>query len=70
MGLIADDRINRIAVPQIFLRIARFIKSDDFENILGFLITQACLDQNSEVAKAAQKAAREIVLVQGNQYSN
>lgn len=53
MGLIADDRTNRISAPQIFMRIARFIKQDDIESVLGFLVTQACLDHNQNVAQAS-----------------
>ena len=44
MGLIADDRVNRIAVPKILKKVARFIKIDDIETVFTFLVTKACLD--------------------------
>lgn len=44
MDLIADDRINRIAVPKILHRLARIIKGSEIENVLCFLVTKACLD--------------------------
>jgi hypothetical protein len=42
--LIADERTNRIAVPQIISLIAKQIKDQDLEDIMRFLVTQSCLD--------------------------
>ena len=53
MTLIGDDRVNRIAVPKIFKLIARFIKSDQMETVLNFLLSKACLDMNKETAQAS-----------------
>ena len=61
MTLIGDDRVNRIAVPKIFKLIARFIKSDQMETVLNFLLSKACLDMNKETAQASQEAAIEII---------
>jgi len=61
MSLIGDDRVNRIAVPKIMNKIARFIKPEDIESVLNFLISKASLDQNKETSQAAQKAAIEII---------
>jgi hypothetical protein len=51
--LIADERTNRIAVPQIISLIAKQIKDQDLEDIMRFLVTQSCLDQNQEVREAS-----------------
>ena len=44
MSLIGDDRVNRIAVPKIIKLVSRFIKQQDMEAVLNFLVTKACLD--------------------------
>lgn len=44
MSLIADERVNRIAIPKIFKSVARFVLADDLETVMTFLTTQASLD--------------------------
>lgn len=70
MGLIADDRVNRIAVPKILKLVARFIKIEDMEVVLTFLITKACLDQNEDISKASTAAAMEIIQIQAPTHGN
>jgi len=70
MGLIADDRVNRVAVPKVLHRVARILKAEDIEICLGFLVSKACLDENEEVAESGQEAAKELVLSQGEKHGN
>ena len=63
MGLIGDDRVNRIAVPKILKLVARFIQPDDLEPVLSFLATKACLDSHGEIRQASQEAALEIIQI-------
>lgn len=44
MGLIADERVNRIAVPKILKDVARFVQEADLEKVMTFLTTNASLD--------------------------
>ena len=60
-NLIADHRTNRIAVPQIFGRAAKLFQPQNFEKVLNFLITEACLDRNEEIKDAAAKAALALI---------
>lgn len=59
--IIADERTNRIAVPQILNKICALIQVKDFELVLAFLVTKACLDQNSEVQEASTQAAVNLI---------
>ena len=70
MSLIADDRTNRIATPQVFERVAKLLKVEDFEPVLTLLVTKACLDQNQEVREAGSKAAVAIIKAQSERHAN
>ena len=70
MDLIADDRTNRIAVPQVFCRVAKLLKVEDFEAVLTFLVTKACLDPNEEVRRAGSEAAVAIIKAQANKHAS
>ena len=69
MSLIADDRTNRIAVPEVFQRVAKLLKVEDFEPVLTFLVTKACLDPNLEVEEAGSEAAVAVIKAQANQHA-
>ena len=70
MGLIADDRVNRISIPKIFKLIARYIKQEDHDTVLTFLITRACLDQHVDTTKEASAAVLEFIKIQGPTHQN
>jgi len=44
--LVADERLNRIAVAEIVKRTAHLVGTNSFKKIFEFFITQGCLDQN------------------------
>jgi hypothetical protein len=43
-GLIADERLNRIAVAEIVKRTAHLVGTNSFKKIFEFFITKGCLD--------------------------
>ncbi len=44
--VVADERLNRIAVAEIIKRTAHLVGTNSFKKIFEFFITQGCLDQN------------------------
>lgn len=55
--MIADERLNRIAVAEIIKRTAHLVQASSFKKIFDFFIMKGCLDQNEQVAKACMDAA-------------
>jgi len=55
--VLADERLNRIAVAEIVKRTAHLVSTPSFKKIFEFFITQGCLDQNEHVSKACMEAA-------------
>lgn len=69
-SLRSDQRMNRIAVAQIFQRTAKLIQPQHFEMVLSFLINESCQDQNEEVRDASAKASLALIKQQGEEYAN
>jgi len=44
--LLADERLNRIAIAEIIKRTAHLISANSFKKIFDFFIVKGCLDQN------------------------
>ena len=42
--LLMEERVNRMAVPEILKRTAHLVQADSFKKIYDFFITQGCLD--------------------------
>jgi hypothetical protein len=59
--LSADDRLNRIAVPQIMGKSVEIYEPKHFKKVLKFLITEACLDMNEEVRETARATAISLI---------
>ena len=55
--VVADERLNRIAVAEIIKRTAHLVQSSSFKKIFDFFIVQGCLDENEQVSKACMEAA-------------
>lgn len=47
--VLADDRLNRIAVPEILKRTAHLVQANSFKKVFEFFVTKGCLDQNEQV---------------------
>lgn len=43
-NIVADERLNRQAVPEILKRCANLISANSFKKIFDFFITKGCLD--------------------------
>jgi hypothetical protein len=52
--LTADERLNRIAVPQIMGKCVDIYEPKHFKKVLKFLVTEACLDMSEEVRISAK----------------
>lgn len=69
-SLRSNQRMNRIAVAQIFERTAKLMQPQHFESVLTFLITESCQDDNDEIKEASAKAALAVIKQQGDEYAN
>ena len=67
--MIADERLNRIAVAEIIKRTAHLVQASSFKKIFDFFIMKGCLDQNEHVAKECMDAALQVINVKGSDYS-
>ncbi len=56
-----DERLNRIAVAEVVRRTAHMQTLNSFKKVFDFFITQGCLDQNEQVAKACMEAALQVI---------
>jgi hypothetical protein len=68
-GIVADERLNRIAVAEIIKRTAHLVSFSSFKKVFDFFITQGCLDQIEQVSKACMDAALEVIRVKGVDYA-
>jgi hypothetical protein len=64
-SLVSDERLNRISVPKILCLCSPFMEASQFESVIRFLVTEACLDLNEEVRAEAHKAAITLIKTKG-----
>jgi hypothetical protein len=68
--VVADERLNRMAVAEIIKRTAHMVGTNSFKKVFEFFITQGCLDQNEHVSKACMEASIQIITTKGPDYSD